>query len=436
MLVSVLGLLALGAARGAPGFVPSLDQAVVYEVNLRAMGSARAFRAVEKRLPAIQALGVNVLWLMPIQPVGKLRSAGGLGSPYALSDYTAVNPEFGSADDLHELVHAAHARKMAVILDWVGDHTAWDSAWIREHPDWYLHGTDGQIVSSPPGTNWRDVAALDYGSEPMRRQMIADMEYWITDFGFDGFRCDAADRLPDDFWKSAIGELRRDAKKPLLMLAEGFRTDDYADGFDLTYGWDFCSRLRQIYNGKPATELAKAASNERTGLAPGARRMRFITNHDISAWEGPLLELYKSPQGVRTAFALAALYGGTPLIYCGEESGWAQRIPIFDDSSIDWNQHPEDAAWIASVTSLRRTHAAFRTGTTEDNSTKDAVVFRRSAGQDEGLVLANVRNRAVAVPVPAEDRGAWVDGMNGQRLDLGDEVSLQPFQCLVLTNRR
>ena len=323
---------------------------------------------------------------------------------------------------------------MSVILDWVADHTSWDSPWIAAHPDWYLHAKDGTIAR-PAGTDWKDVAALDYGNAAMRRQMIADMEYWVSDFGFDGFRCDAADRLPIDFWKTAIQDVRARAGKSILMLAEGFRAEDYAAGFDLTYGWDFCNRLRQVYNGKSATELAAAASNERKDIPAGARRLRFITNHDISAWEGSTLDLYKTPAGVHTAFALAALYGGTPMIYCGEEAGWPKRIPIFDDSTIDWAANPDDARWIASVIALRRNHLAFRSGMTHDESTQDAVVFHRTADGDEGLVLATVRDRAVTVTLPPETTGAWTDGLSGRRLSIGRELSLPPYGIRILVRK-
>ena len=150
---------------------------------------------------------------MPVQPVGQIRSAGGLGSPYALCDYEAVNPEFGDEKDLQELVRAAHDLKMRVILDWVPDHTAWDHPWIKNHPDWYLKGPDGKI-SIPPGTNWNDVAALDYSNMALRSEMARQMRFWIDRYKVDGFRCDAADRLPIDFWKATIDTLRSSTSKP------------------------------------------------------------------------------------------------------------------------------------------------------------------------------------------------------------------------------
>ncbi len=198
--------------------VPSLDRAVVYEANLRAHAPEYGFKAVTRRLGAIRKLGVNVLWLMPIQPVGKLRSAGGLGSPYAPASFDLVNPEFGSEADFRDLVRSAHRQKMAVILDWVANHTAWDHPWIAQHPNWYTRNAKGEI-QIPAGTNWQDVADLDFGNPEMRKAMAASMQSWIDRFDIDGFRCDTADNVPFDFWKDAIQGLRAKSPRKLLMLA-------------------------------------------------------------------------------------------------------------------------------------------------------------------------------------------------------------------------
>ena len=420
-MLSLLVLLAVRAHTDT-GYVPDLPEAVVYEANIRAFGPESNLRGLAARLRSIRALGVNVLWLMPIQPVGKLKSAGGLGSPYAVADFDAVNPEFGSEQDLRTVVHEAHRLHMAVILDWVADHTSWDHPWIRRHPDWYLRDEAGRI-SSPPKTGWLDVAALDYRNRAMRKAMTGSMRSWIARFDVDGFRCDSSDRMPFDFWKSAIESLRASTHKRLLMLAEGYRPDDYTAGFDLTYGWGFCTRLRQVFGGKDAREIANAATEEKKDIPTGAERLRFITNHDISAFEGSLPELYKSFQGARTAFAIAALYGGVPLIYTGEEADYGKRIPIFEDSTIEWRE----GAWMAQLMSLRAGNTALRTGKVTDRSTRDAVVFDRRRGSNEVLVVANVRGKGQSVDVDSEWRGAWTDGMSHQAAQIKGNIYLPPY---------
>jgi glycosidase len=415
------------------GYVSAdLSDAVVYEANLRAFGPQPGFVALKRHLPALSELGVNVLWLMPVQPVGQVRSAGGLGSPYAVKDLEAINPEFGDADSFRQLIASAHELHMAVILDWVADHTSWDCSWIAEHPEWYLQDQSHRIVS-PPGTGWKDVAALDYRCAPMRDAMTDAMANWITQYDVDGFRCDAADRMPADFWKTTIDSLRACTSKRLLMLAEGERAQDYESGFDLTYGWTFCYRLRDVFAGKPATELAVASRSEASSTPPDRGRLRMITNHDISAFEGSLDELYRSPAGAHTAFGITALYGGTPMIYTGQEEDWAKRIPIFDRSSIDWNAHADGFEAIAKVLSLRRKHAAFRHGQLTDHSTTDAVMFEREAGSDRVLVIANVRNANVTAPIPGSIAGRWRSEIDGKLMNLSSVLSLGPYEFIVLS---
>ncbi|AIE85615.1 alpha-amylase family glycosyl hydrolase [Fimbriimonas ginsengisoli] len=406
---------------------PKIEDAVVYEANLRACGG---FAGVSKRLDALHELGVNVLWLMPIQPVGKIRSAGGLGSPYAIADFDKVNPEFGTPEEFRRLIEGAHRRNIAVVLDWVANHTAWDNPWLKNHPDWYTHDAKGEITI-PAGTNWQDVADLNYDNRDLRKAMTASMKGWIDRYGVDGFRCDAADFVPFDFWKEAVSTLRKSQRRPLFMLAEGFRADHYAAGFDLTFGWNFYHKLRDIYKGAKASDLVSAVQAESRDIPPGARRLRFLTNHDESAWQGTILDFFKTDEGVKTAFTVTALYGGTPLIYTGQEVSWPKRIPIFENSTIDWNRDPQAVKAIAALFDLRRRHAALRTGTISDVSTDDAIVFVRKQGADEALVVANVRSRPINLRLGKAGQGAWRDGWTGKPATLEPNISLPAYGCKV-----
>jgi glycosidase len=411
-------------------FLPTLPETVVYEANLRAEGPEGGFALVTKRLPSIKALGVNVIWLMPVQPVGKLRSAGGLGSPYATANYDVVNPEFGTPAEFKALVAKAHALKIAVLIDWAANHTAWDHPWVKAHSDWYMHDAEGKIAI-PEGTNWQDVADLDYSKPALREAMITSMRGWITRYGLDGFRCDTADFLPYDFWKEAIPKIRAASPRPLMMLGEGFRADHYAAGFDLTYGWPFFDKMCAIYKGAKASELASAVETEGKEIPVGARRLRFVANHDKAAWEGTTLDFFRTPEGVRGATVVTALYGGTPLIYTGEEVGWDKRVPIFDRSSIDWGGHPETRRWMSSLFALRRAHPSLQCGTLTDFSTGDAIVFMRRKGMDQALVVANVRDRAVTVNLPASAQGKWRDGFSGRTAEVSRQVSLPAYASQV-----
>lgn len=417
--------LMIGIAIAAPLFLaqsyaPPLNQAVVYEANPRACGG---FVGITKRLDAIQKLGVNVLWLMPIYPVGKIRAVGPSGSPYAIADYERVSPEYGTDADFRALVKEAHNRKIAVILDWVANHTAWDHPWVSQSPSWYTKGTDGKIVH-PAGTNWQDVADLDFANKDMRKAMIASMSKWVTNYGVDGFRCDAADYVPFDFWSDSLKSVRASTPKKLFMLGEGSREDHLKAGFEVLYGWNFFFRLKEIFAGGKADILVAAGKSEESGP-----RLRYVTNHDESAFHETTFAAFKSEEGVKTAMTVSTLYGGIPLIHNGQEVGWPNSIPIFQSSTIDWKQKPEVAVWHAELMKLRRTLPALATGTTQDTSTGDLIRFTRTTNGQQVLVLGNVRDRKLSVPV---EEGGWKDAFTEVRIDTKSPQVLPPFGCRVL----
>ena len=230
--VSILLLWSCGPSKKEAGYiVPSPDRVVMYQVNPRVFADTLSLMAVIPQLDSIKSLGTNVVWIMPIYPIGLEKSKN---SPYSVADYCAVNPEFGNLDDFKTLVDECHKRGMAFIMDWVANHTAWDSKWIEEgHSDWYVQDSDGNIVY-PAGTDWTDVADLDYDNKDMRRRMIESMIYWVRECGVDGFRCDVADMVPADFWKECIDAIREAAGRPILMLAEGNSPDNFAPVLILT----------------------------------------------------------------------------------------------------------------------------------------------------------------------------------------------------------
>ena len=174
-----------------------LASAVIYEANIRQYTEEGTFAAFQNYIPHLQSLGVDIIWLMPIHPIGELKRKGGLGSYYSIKDYRDVNPEFGNLDDIQKLVDTIHDAGMLVILDWVAGHTAWDHSWVTDHPDWYIKDSDGNII--PPNPDWSDVAGLDFSNPDMLQALEDDMSYWVEDIGVDGFRCDAAYNISIDF---------------------------------------------------------------------------------------------------------------------------------------------------------------------------------------------------------------------------------------------
>lgn len=207
-----------------------VKNAVIYEVNVRQYTPEGTFNAFTEHLPRLKTLGVDILWFMPVNPIGVKNRKGPLGSYYSVKDYTAVNPEFGTMEDFRRLVEQVHEQGMYAIIDWVPNHTAWDHRWTKEHPDWYKQDEKGEFVSP---FDWTDVIQLDYDNEEMRQEMIEEMIFWIRESDIDGYRCDVAHMVPVDFWDEARKEL--DKVKPVFMLAESDQYFLHKNAFDMTY---------------------------------------------------------------------------------------------------------------------------------------------------------------------------------------------------------
>ena len=295
--------------------VPSAKDADIYQVNIRAFSAAGNLQGVISRLDSIKNLGINIVYLMPVYPVGIVKS---INSPYAVKDYEAVGSEFGNLDDLRSLTDQAHQKGMAVMMDWVADHTSWDNAWIT-NTSWYVQDASGNIVS-PSG--YSDVAQLNYNNDSMRTAMIEAMRYWVFTANIDGYRCDFADNVPFDFWKQAITSLRNISSHKLLFLAEGTRTDHFRAGFDFIYGFNFYGNLKDMYdNSKSATLINTVNTTEYTNSFDSSQVVRYVTNHDVNSSDGTPLDLFGGEQGSMGAFIIAAYMKGVPMIYDGQEVG-------------------------------------------------------------------------------------------------------------------
>lgn len=408
--------------------------AIVYEVNLRAFSEAGDLNGVTARLDEMQELGVNMLWLMPITPVGAERRIPPMGSPYAVQNYDQVGAEYGDLQDLRALVAGAHSRGMTVMLDWVANHTAWDNPWIA-NPSWYTQ-SGGQIVH-PAGTNWLDVADLNYSNTAMRSAMIQSLQGWVQNVDIDGFRFDTADFVPFDFWQEAIPAVRNAANRPLLMLAEGARADHYAAGFDATYDWDFYNATKSVFGGTaPATRLG-ATHAATLGSAPAGKSvLRFTTNHDENAFDATPIELFGGLEGSLAAYAATLAYGGMPLVYTGQEIGWTEEIPIFSRDPVDWSTGAATRSWYEQMLGVYSYRAALRQGTLTDSSNHDIVFVRRELDGEQVFMAVNTRavNRSVEVPVSWQ--GVWFDQFTGRGSRLNSTLELAPYEVLVLSNDR
>jgi glycosidase len=406
--------------------VPAPDNAVLYEVNFRSFSTGGDFAGVTARLDSIRALGVNVLYLMPTYPIGVLKS---INSPYCVKDYQGVNPEFGGLDDLRNLVAQAHSRHMAVLFDWVADHTSWDNAWIA-NKSWYLQDGSGNIIS-PPNTGWTDVAGLNYASQDMRRAMIRAMQYWIYTADIDGYRCDAADYVPADFWQQAIDSLHNIPGHTLLLFAEGSRAVNFQAGFQLQYDMGFYYALKnQIFAGGRSVKTLDSLDATLTG-----RVVRYTTNHDVDLSDGTPLQIYGGSAGSIAAFAVALFRAGTPMLYNGQEIGCPVQLQYFN--------HTTPIAWSAAdfgmegayrtLLALWNGSAVLRNGTFTSYDSDDVCAFTKASDGSTVLVLVNLRSSPRTFSVPGALSGAWTDAVNGGNVPLSGTLSLEGYGYRVMT---
>lgn len=339
--------------------------ASIYEVNVRQYTPEGTLKAMAVHLPRLQKMGVGILWFMPIQPIGQRQRKGTLGSYYAICDYTAVNPEFGTLADFKSLVQQAHALGMKVILDWVANHTAWDHVWTQQHPEWYLKNERGEIHSYlyDNGTeieDWSDVCGLDYKRLDLWPAMTDAMLYWLREADVDGFRCDVAGLLPTPFWEQA--RLRMEQIKPVFMLAEWADPGLHAKAFDMTYDWSLYEVLKKIARGEgDARDLRSYLAQPEKLYPADAYRMTFTANHDTNSWHGHDTAHYGA--AFRAMAVLAATLPGMPLVYSGQESGLNKQLQFFEKDAIDWGTY-EHADFYAGLLALKKTHPALQNGAT------------------------------------------------------------------------
>ena len=371
----------------------------IYEVNIRQYTKEGTFRAFEPHLPRLKDMGVKTLWFMPITPIAQKNKKGTLGSQYATSDYTAINPEFGTMEDFKHLVNEAHKMGFNVIIDWVANHTGWDHVWTKTNPDFYLKDpktNDFQIASGMD-----DIIELDYKNPAMRLAMIDAMKFWVRETNIDGFRCDLAAWVEVDFWQQARPEVEK--VKPLFWLGEFDELDnpDYGKVFDASYIWNWMHRTKDFNEGKASFTDLKTLLSRYSAIGDQSMRAWFTSNHDENTWNGTEYEKYGVFAQPLAVFSIT--WNGVPLLYNGQELPLrTKRLEFFEKDPIPWTGTNELHGFYKTLLNLKSSNPALRGGdpavTTHllNTTANDKVLaYVRKKGKDEVLTVLNMSKETV-----------------------------------------
>jgi glycosidase len=401
--------------------------ATIYEANIRQHSKEGSFQKFEEYLPELKKMGVTVIWIMPINPIGEKNRKGGLGSYYAVRDYKGVNPEFGTPEDFKHLVKAIHAQGMYVIIDWVANHTAWDHPWATQHPEYYKKDKDGNFV--PPVADWADVIALDYTNKQMRKEMIESLRFWLTEYQLDGFRCDVAAMVPTDFWNDARAEL--DKTKKVFMLAEAHEWELQAKAFDMTYAWQFKDLFNNIAQGKQSVKDLDAYLNgEEKKYNANSYRMLHITNHDLNSWEGT--EFVRLGAATETFLVLSNVIKGMPLMYSGQEAGNNKALNFFDRDPIEWKDHPFKQLY-TKLFQLKKTNKALWNGLAggalqrvKTGNDEQVFAFTREKSGSKIFAVFNLSDKPQTATIKDTfTKGKLTDALSGETAPQSENVKME-----------
>ena len=425
-----------------------IESGVIYEANIRQYSPEGTFNAFTKDIPVLKDLGVKVIWVMPINPISEVKRkatdgqftsdiedenerAKYLGSYYSVSDYKAINPEFGNLEDFKNLVDTAHDKGIYVIVDWVPNHTGWDHPWITAHPDWYTQNEKGKIIDPiNPDTGeswgWTDVADLNYDNMDMRKEMLNDLKYWLTEANIDGYRMDVAHKVPKDFFDEVTKELKQ--IKPVFMLAEAEQPELLEQAFDMQYAWEGHHLLNEIAKGeKNADDFQAYIKKQDTVLQEDDINMNFVTNHDENSWSGTLRE--RMPDNKELFTALTYTMPGMPLIYSGQEYDLDHRLLFFEKDSIPKTKG-DYFTLLQRLGELKNTNSALNGGKEAAaynaiDAGSNVIAFSRIKGDDEVIFIANISDESVKTNLP--QKGSYLDYIANQPTELkGDAIELAP----------
>jgi len=386
-----------------------LRSAVVYEIFPRNFSQAGDFNAITAQLDELHQLGINVLWLMPVQPTGEKLKKGSLGSPFAVRDFYAINPNYGTTNDFKQLIAGAHQRGQKVILDIVASHTSWDSVLMEQHPDFYMKGTNGAVI--PPEPGWTDVAGLDYANPAVRAYMIDMMKYWLTAYGVDGFRCDVAPNVPVAFWEAARTELEKVNPDVVILADAGAKPELLVKAFDVDSSWAMINTLDSVMSSLvPAYYIKESWMHTDQQYPKGAMHLRFTDNHE----ETRAIARY-GVNGALASQVLMLTLDGVPLFYNGMEVGDATESAdpaLFEKMPVFWNPggRPPLRDIYRDVIKLRKQYSAIHNGEViwpQNTSPGEVVSFLRQDAKDQFLVLINLSSRKASGSVDIDDAGSF-----------------------------
>ncbi|HRW95346.1 MAG TPA: alpha-amylase family glycosyl hydrolase [Bacteroidales bacterium] len=417
-----------------PGWIRS---AVIYEVNTRQITPEGTFNAFSAMLPELKDMGVDVLWFMPIYPIGMEGRKGTLGSYYSIRDYGAVNPEFGTLEDFRNLVDRAHELDMKVILDWVAAHTSRDAVWLDKQ-DWYIRRPDGEPEFL---YDWSDVARLNYDSPEMRQAMLESMCFWTEDVGVDGFRCDMADLTPVDFWNHTVPELRRH-RPGIFMLAESENPVNTQKAFNAYYAWKLHHTMNSVAGGEKNTDSIRACLNDmQRDFGPNAIPLLFTSNHDENSWSGT--EFERMGEAAHQMAALTFVLPGIPLIYTGQEKGNTKRLEFFEKDTLQPHNSAEFTAFYKTLTALRKGHPALQVppygGVLKEiphDGPSNVFAFVREIEGNKVLSLFNFSDIPVSFTLTgSQTYGTYLDGFTRREYEINNNLKweMEPHGFRILT---
>ena len=415
-----------------------IKNATLYQLNIRQFTPDGTFNAVLSHLPRLKDMRIDIIWLMPVNPIGKENRKGTLGSYYSVQDFRGINPEFGTEEEFKTLIHAIHAQGMHVILDWVAHHSSWDNPLVEQHPEWYMRNRDGNFLS----TRWRDyddIIDFDYQQPGLRKYMEETMVYWLEKYDIDGFRCDLASFIPLDFWENVREKLAE--IKPVFMLAESQDRELHRNAFDATYAWTLWDTLREIANHEaPLSKLTEGYIAEHVSTFPKEGiRINFTDNHDKNSWEGNPSENFG--EALEACMVLTTMMDGMPLVYNGQEAGNSRSLSFFEKDSLSWEKHPHEKL-IHKLFELKHQNQSLWNGKWGgemiriNNSNPETVLsFLREKNGDKTITIVNMSAEKVKVSLDTSlDRGEYQELFTGKKILPGPHfrMHLNPWQYSVL----
>ena len=376
-------------------------QSNIYEVNVRQYTKEGSFAAFGKSLPRLKEMGVQILWFMPITPISLVDRKGKLGSYYAVQDYKGINPEFGTMEEWKQLVNDAHKMGFKVIIDWVPNHTGADNGWLIRHPDFFTKGKDGKPV---PAFDWTDTRDLNYDNRELRDSMIDAMKWWVNQSDIDGFRCDVAGEVPDDFWQTCITELRK--VKELFMLAEGDKGSLHRDGFNCSYPWDMYQAMKRIAAGNSnVTAIDSVLQRQDSSFPAGAARMYFTSNHDENSWNKADYGTMPGQKHAPFAVFTQTMRNSLPLIYSGQEEPVLDSISFFYKNPIRFGKFAR-SKFYRKLLLLRQSNAALAVDANfkkvNVGSEKALYAYTREKEGHRVFVILNLSNQPQTINITDE----------------------------------